>query len=173
LTLINVIKLNLTPNFNSNTMKKGTLLILLFLGFNLNAQTFKKDNSLTGVDLIQISTLKKRILGIESLESFNASKDTIISKYNARTVGDESLYYEYHNDKYWIERSYVKFYVYDFQSRGNLNTTFNLGNGIYNFEFYSNGKIVKSFIGTLKRGRIVNKINTTSQFDYKNNFPKN
>jgi hypothetical protein len=82
-------------------MKKGTLLILLFLGFNLNAQTFKKDNSLTDVDFIQISTLKKRIIGIETLESFNASKDTIISKYNAKTVGDESLYYEYYNDRYW------------------------------------------------------------------------
>jgi hypothetical protein len=154
-------------------MKKGTLLILLFLGFNLNAQTFKKDNSLTDVDLIQISTLKKRILGIETLESFNASKDTIISKYNAKTVGDESLYYEYYNDRYWPERSYIKFYVYDYQSCGNLKTTFNLGNGIYNFEFYSNGKIVKSFTGTLKRGRIVNKIDTTSKFDYYNNYPEN
>lgn len=154
-------------------MKKTSLLILLFLGLFLNAQTFKKDKSLTGVDLIQITTLKKRILGIETLESFKALKDSIISKYNSRTVGDKSLYYEYYNDKYWPERSYVKFYVYDFQSRGNLNTTFNLHNGIYNFEFYSNGKIVKSFTGTIKRGKIVNKIDTTSQFDYENNFPEN
>ena len=154
-------------------MKKGTLLILLFLGFNLNAQTFKKDNSLTDVDLIQISTLKKRIIGIETLESFNASKDSIISKYNAKALGDVSISYEFHNNKYWPSKSYVKFYVYDFQSRGNLKTTFNLGNGIYNFEFYSNGKIVKSFIGTLRRGRIVNKIDTTSKFDYYNNYPEN
>lgn len=154
-------------------MKKTTLFILLFLGLFLNAQTFKKDKSLTSVDLIQISTLKKRILGIESIESFNLSKDTIKSKYNAKTVGDESLSYEYYNDRYWPERSYIKFYVYDYQSCGNLNTTFNLINGIYNFEFYSNGKIVKSFIGTLKRGRIVNKIDTTSKFDYYNNYPEN
>jgi hypothetical protein len=96
-----------------------------------------------------------------------------LSKYNSRTVGDESLYYEYYNDKYWPERSYVKFYVFDFQSRGNLNTTFNLNNGIYNFEFYSNGKIVKSFVGKLKRGRIVNKIDTKSKFDYYNDYPEN
>ena len=68
---------------------------------------------------------------------------------------------------------FFQFYVYDFQSRGNLNTTFNLNNGIYNFEFYSNGKIVKSFIGTLKSGRIVNKIDTTSKFDYYNDYPEN
>ena len=154
-------------------MKKTSLFILLFLGLFLNAKTFKKDKSLTGVDLIQITTLKKRILGIETLESFKASKDSIISKYNAKTVGDESLYYEYCNDRYWPERSYIKFYVYDYKSCGNLNTTFNLRNGIYNFEFYSNGKIVKSFIGTLKRGRIVNKIDMTSKFDYYNNFPEN
>ena len=154
-------------------MKKTSLFILLFLGLFLNAQTFKKDKSLTGVDLIQITTLKKRILGIETLESFKASKDSIISKYNAKTVGDESLYYEYYNDRYWPERSYIKFYVYDYKSCGNLNTTFNLRNGIYNFEFYSNGKIVKSFIGTLKRGRIVNKIDTTSKFDYYNDYPEN
>ena len=173
MNLINGIKLNFTPNFKTNTMKKAFFLIFLFLGIVLNAQTFKKDKSLTGVDLIQITTLKKRILGIETLESFNSSNDSIISKYNSRTVGDESLYYEYYNDKYWPERSYVKFYVYDFKSRGNLNTTFNLNNGIYNFEFYSNGKIVKSFIGTLKRGRIVNKIDTTSKFDYYNDYPEN
>lgn len=154
-------------------MKKTFLFILLFLALFLNAQTFKKDKSLTGVDLIQITTLKKRILGIETLESFKASKDSIISKYNAKTVGDESLYYEYYNDRYWPERSYIKFYVYDYKSCGNLNTTFNLRNGIYNFEFYSNGKIVKSFIGTLKRDRIVNKIDTTSKFDYYNNYPEN
>ena len=154
-------------------MKKTSLFILLFLGLFLNAQTFKKDKSLTGVDLIQITTLKKRILGIETLESFKASKDSIISKYNAKTVGDESLYYEYCNDRYWPERSYIKFYVYDYKSCGNLNTTFNLRNGIYNFEFYSNGKIVKSFIGTLKRRRIVNKIDTTSKFDYYNDYPEN
>lgn len=154
-------------------MKKTSLFILLFLGLFLNAQTFKKDKSLTGVDLIQITTLKKRILGIETLDSFNASKDSIISKYNSRTVGDESLNYEYYNDRYWPERSYIKFYVYDYKSCGNLNTTFNLRNGIYNFEFYSNGKIVKSFIGTLKRGRIVNKIDTTSKFDYYNDYPEN
>lgn len=173
MNLINGIKLNFTPNFKTNTMKKAFFLIFLFLGIVLNAQTFKKDKSLTGVDLIQISTLKKRILGIETLDSFNASKDSIISKYNSRTVGDESLNYEYYNDRYWPERSYIKFYVYDYKSCGNLNTTFNLRNGIYNFEFYSNGKIVKSFIGTLKRGRIVNKIDTTSKFDYYNDYPEN
>ena len=166
MNLINGIKLNFTPNFKTNTMKKAFFLIFLFLGIVLNAQTFKKDKSLTGVDLIQISTLKKRILGIETLESFNASKDSIISKYNAKALGDVSISYEFHHDKYWSSKSYVKFYIYDFQTKGNLNTTFNLRNGIYNFEFYSNGKIVKSFIGTLKRGRIVDKINTTSQFDY-------
>lgn len=154
-------------------MKKATLLIFLFLGIVLNAQTFRKDKSLTGVDLIQISTLKKRILGIENLESFNASKDTIISKYNSRTVGDESLYYEYHNNKYWPERSYVKFYVYDSETKGNLNTTFNLSDETYIFDFYSNGKIVKSFIGKVKRGRIVNKIDTMSLYDYRNVYPGN
>jgi hypothetical protein len=154
-------------------MKKAFFFILLFLGITLNAQSFKKEKFNKPVDLIQITTIEKRILGIETLESFNASKDSIISKYNSRTVGDESLYYEYYNDKYWPERSYVKFYVFDFQSRGNLNTTFNLNNGIYNFEFYSNGKIVKSFVGKLKRGRIVNKIDTKSKFDYYNDYPEN
>ena len=114
MTSITVIKVKVIPDFNKNTMKKTTLFILLFLGLLLNAQTFKKDKSLTSVDLIQITTLKKRILGIESIESFNLSKDTIKSKYNAKTVGDESLSYEYYNDRYWPERSYINFYVYDF-----------------------------------------------------------
>jgi hypothetical protein len=153
-------------------MKKAILFILLFFGFNLNAQTFNKEKFDKPIDLIQISTLKKRILGIETLESFNASKDSIISKYNAKVLGDVSICYEFHHDKYWPSKSYVKFYIYDFQTKGNLNTTFNLRNGIYNFEFYSNGTIVKSFIGTIKRGKIVNKIDTTSQFDYYN-IPEN
>lgn len=143
-------------------MKKATLLIFLFLGIVLNAQTFKKDKSLTGVNLIQISTLKKRILGIETLDFFNASKDSIISKYNAKALGDVSVFYEFHHDKYWPIKSYVKFYIYDFQTIGDLDTTFNLSDETYTFDFYSDGKIVKSFIGTVKRARIVNKIDTMS-----------
>jgi hypothetical protein len=143
-------------------MKKVTLLIFLFLGIVLNAQTFKEDKSLTGVDLIQISTLKKRILGIETLESFNASKDSIISKYNAKALGDLSISYELHHDKYWPSKSYVKFYIYDFQTKGNLKSIFNLHDGNYTFDFYIDGKIVKSFIGTVKRGEILKKIDTRS-----------
>jgi hypothetical protein len=143
-------------------MKKAFFFIFLFLGLTANAQTFKKDKSLTGVDLIQISSLKKRILGIETLESFNASKDSIISKYNAKALGDVSVSYEFHHDKYWPIKSYVKFYIYDFQTKGNLDTTFNLSDETYTFDFYSDGKIVKSFIGTVKHARIVNKIDTMS-----------
>jgi len=134
------------------------LFVALLFSFSLNAQTFKNDKTLTSVDVIQISTLKKTVLGIETLEAFNVSKDSIISKYNAKALGDVSVSYEFHNDKYWSEKSYVKFYIYDFQTKGNLNTTFNLSDGNYTFDFYSNGQIVKSFIGTVKRGKIVGKI---------------
>jgi hypothetical protein len=134
------------------------LFVALLFSLSLNAQTFKNDKSLTGVDLIQISTLKKKILGIETLEAFNVTKDSIISKYNAQTIGDESVSYELYNDKYWPTRSYVKFYVYDFQVKGKLDTTFNLSDGIYTFDFYSNGQLVRSFIGTLKTGKIISKI---------------
>jgi hypothetical protein len=134
------------------------LFVALLFSFGLNAQTFKNDKSLTGVDLIQISTLKKRTLGIETLETFNASKDSIISKYNEKTIGDESASYELYNDKYWPTRSYVKFYVYDFQAKGTLNTTFNLSDGSYTFDFYSNGQIIRSFIGTIKAGKIISRI---------------
>jgi hypothetical protein len=150
-------------------MKKAFIFVLLFLGFTLNAQSFKKEKFNKPVDLIQITTLEKRVLGIENIQVFNTKRDSIISKYSAKTVGDESLYYECYNDKYWPERSYVKFYVYDFQAYGNLNTTFNLRNGIYNFEFYSNGKIIKSFLGTIKDATMVNRIDTTSKFNYYNN----
>lgn len=135
------------------------LFVALLFSFGLNAQTFKNDKSLTGVDVIQISTLKRTILGIETLEAFNASKDSIIARYNTKALGDVSISYEFYNDKYWSEKSYVKFYIYDFQTRGNLNTTFNLHDGNYTFDFYSNGgEIIKSFIGTVKRGKIVSKI---------------
>jgi len=134
------------------------LFVALLFSFGLNAQTFKNDKSLTGVDLIQISTLKKRVLGIETLESFTASKDSIIAKYNEKSIGDESVSYELYNDKYWPARSYVKFYIYDFQVKGTLNTTFNLSDGTYTFDFYSNGQIVRSFIGTLKAGKIISRI---------------
>ena len=107
-------------------MKKVFLLIFLFFGIVLNDHTFRKDKSLTGVDLIQIFTLKKRILGIETIESLNASKNSIISKYNAKALGDVSISYEFHRDKYWPTKSYVKFYTYDFQTKGNLKTIFNL-----------------------------------------------
>ena len=135
------------------------LFVALLFSLGLNAQTFKNDKSLTGVDVIQISTLKRTILGIETLESFNVSKDSIIARYNTKALGDVSISYEFYNDKYWSEKSYVKFYIYDFQTRGNLNTTFNLHDGNYTFDFYSNGgEIIKSFIGTVKRGKIVSKI---------------
>ena len=134
------------------------LFVALLFSFGLNAQTFKNDKSLTGVDLIQISTLKKRILGIETLETFTVSKDSIIAKYNEKSIGDESVSYELYNDKYWPARSYVKFYIYDFQVKGTLNTTFNLSDGTYTFDFYSNGQIVRSFIGTLKAGKIISRI---------------
>ena len=131
-----------------------TLSVAFLFTFSLNAQTFRNDKSLTSVDLIQISTLKKRILGIETLESFNTSRDSIISNYNAKALGDVSVSYEIHNDKYWSNKSYVKFYIYDFQTKGNLDTIFNLNDGLYEFDFYSNGQIVKSFIGTVKRGKV-------------------
>jgi hypothetical protein len=154
-------------------MKKALFFILLFLDLGVTAQIFKNEKFTESVDLIQITTLKKSVLGIENIQVFTTLRDSILSKYAAKTVGDESLYYEYYNDKYWPERSYVKFYVYDFQSCGNLDTIFNLRNGIYSFEFYSNGKIIKSFIGTVKRGRVVNKIATMSLQNYYNDYPQN
>ncbi len=154
-------------------MKKALFFILLFLDLGVTAQIFKNEKFTESVDLIQITTLKKKVLGIENIQVFGTIRDSILSKYTAKTVGDESLYYEYYNDKYWPERSYVKFYVYDFQSCGDLDTIFNLRNGIYSFEFYSNGKIIKSFIGTIKGAAIVNRIDTTSKFDYFNNYPEN
>jgi hypothetical protein len=146
-------------------MKKAFFFVLLFLGFTLNAQSFKKEKFDKPVDLIQITTIEKRVLGIENIQVFNTIRDSVISKYSAKTVGDKSLYYEYYNDKYWPEKSYVKFYVYDFQSCGNLDTTFNLSDGTYTFDFYSSGVIVKSFLGTIKDAIIVNRIDMTSKFD--------
>jgi hypothetical protein len=154
-------------------MKKALFFIFLFSNLAATSQIFKNEKFTEPVDLIQITTLKKRVLGIENIQVFATIRDSILSKYTAKTIGDESLYYEYYNDKYWPERSYVKFYVYDFLSCGNLDTSFNLQNGIYSFEFYSNGKIIKSFIGTIKGAAIVDRIDTTSKFDYINDYTEN
>ena len=42
-------------------MKKAFFFILLFLGITLNAQSFKKEKFNKPVDLIQITTIEKRI----------------------------------------------------------------------------------------------------------------
>jgi hypothetical protein len=107
-------------------MKKELFFILLFLDLAINAQVFKKEKFTESFDLIQITSLKQRVLGMKNVQVFTTTRDTIIYKYAAKRVCDESLYYEYYNDKYWSERSYIKFHVYDFQSYGNLDTSFNL-----------------------------------------------
>jgi hypothetical protein len=169
-----VIKFNLNPNFKTNIMKKAFFLIFLFLGLTVNAQTFAKEKFNKPIDLIKITTIKKRILGIETTENFMANKDSVLAKYNRKAIGDESVSYEFlysfFGNRYG---NHVSFYVYDWETFGKLDSSFNLSDGYYTFEFYSKNKIVKSFIGLVKRCKIIKKIDTTSQFDYENNFPEN
>ena len=165
-------------------MKKATLLIVLLFGFTLNAQSFKYDKSIkdTNVDLIHISSLKKRILGIEhmSLETFVSKKDSIMTKYYGKTTGDESVYYEIGRshavknttvDLNMVE--YISFYVYDYEVTGNIRTDFKLKGGTYSFEFYLNNRIFKTYIAKVKGRKIVNKIDNTSEFDFYNNYTEN
>ena len=155
-------------------MKKAFFFILLISGLTLNAQTFEKEKFNKPVDLIKITSIKKRILGIETLEYFEANKDSVLAKYDRNTYGDQRVSYEFHNS--WTQLgkgSHVRFYVYDWETFGKLDSNFNLSDGYYTFEFYSKNKIVKSFIGLVKRGKIIKNIDTTSQFDYQNNFPEN
>ena len=155
-------------------MKKATLLFVLLFGFTLNAQTFNKEKFDKPIDLIKITTIKKRILGIETIEYFEANKDSVLAKYDRNTYGDQRVSYEFHNS--WTQLgkgSHVRFYVYDWETFGKLDSNFNLSDCYYTFEFYSKNKIVKSFIGLVKRGKIIKKIDTTSQFDYQNNYTEN
>lgn len=155
-------------------MKKGTLIILLFLSLILNAQTFNNEKFIKPIDLIKITSIKKRILGIETIDNYMANKDSILAKYNRKAIRDESVSYEFlysfFGNRYG---NHVSFYVYDWEVFGKLDSSFNLSDGYYTFEFYSKNKIVKSFIGLVKRCKIIKKINTKSQFDYYNNFPEN
>jgi hypothetical protein len=155
-------------------MKKATLLIVLLFGFILNAQTFKNEKFDKPIDLIKITSIKKRVLGIETIEYFKANKDSVLAKYDRNTYGDQRVSYEFHNS--WTqlgEGSHVRFYVYDWETFGKLGGNFKLSDCYYTFEFYSKNKIVKSFIGLVKKGKIIKKIDTTSQFDYQNNYPEN
>ena len=155
-------------------MKKPFFFILLISGLTLNAQTFEKEKFKKPVDLIKITSIKKRILGIETLEYFEANKDSVLAKYDRNTYGDQRVSFEFHNS--WTQLgkgSHVRFYVYDWETFGKLDSNFNLSDVYYTFEFYSKNKIVKSFIGLVKRGKIIKKIDTTSQFDYQNNSPEN
>ena len=155
-------------------MKKAFFFILLISGLTLNAQTFEKEKFNKPVDLIKITSIKKRILGIETLEYFEANKDSVLAKYDRNTYGDQRVSYEFHNS--WTQLgkgSHVRFYVYDWETFGKLDSNFNLSDGYYTFEFYSKNKIVKSFIGLVKRCKIIKKIDTTSQFDYQNDYPEN
>ena len=155
-------------------MKKAFFFILLFLGFALNAQTFNKEKFDKPVDLIKVTSVKKRILGIETIENFEANKDSILVKYNKRTVGDETVSYEFHNSYHQGKKGrHVRFYVYDWESYGDVDYNFGLIDGYYAFEFYSKNKIVKSFIGKVKKHKIVRKIDTTSSSNYYNDYPKN
>ena len=155
-------------------MEKAFFYILLISGLSLNAQTFEKEKFNKPVDLIKITSIKKRILGIETLEYFEANKDSVLAKYDRNTYGDQRVSYEFHNS--WTQLgkgSHVRFYVYDWETYGKLDRSFNLNDGYYNFEFYSKNKIVKSYIGLVKRFKIRKKIDTTSQFDYQNDYPEN
>lgn len=155
-------------------MKKALFFILLISGLTLNAQTFEKEKFNKPVDLIKITSIKKRILGIETLEYFEANKDSVLAKYDRKTVGDERVSYEFHNSyRQGGNGSHVRFYVYDWETYGKLDRSFNLNDGYYNFEFYSKNKIVKSYIGLVKRFKIRKKIDTMSQFDYQNDYPEN
>lgn len=160
-------------------MKKvfGLFVTLLF-SLSLNAQSFKYDKSIKNVDMIHISSLKKRVLGTESTDVFFAHKDSIIEKYNNRAVGDEIIFYEIGRTKHLNDQrlplaqrtqSYISFYVYDYQVTGTLNTDFQLSDGSYTFEFYLNNRIVKTYIATVKGGKLINIIDNTSKFDYYNN----
>jgi hypothetical protein len=155
-------------------MKKAFFIILLFLGLVLNAQTFAKEKSNKAVDLIKITSIKKRILGIETIENFEANKDSVLAKYDRKTYGDERVSYEFHNSyRQGGKGSHVRFYVYDWETYGRLDRNFGLLDGYHTFEFYSKNKIVKSFIGKVEKYKITKKIDTTSLCDYQNNFPKN
>jgi len=174
MNLINGIKLNFTPNFKTNTMKKAFFFIFLLLGFTKNAQTFTKEKFDKPIDLIKVTSIKKRILGIETVDYFQVNKDSVLAKYNRKTAGDERFSYEFHNSyRQGGNGSHVRFYVYDWETYGKLDRSFNLNDGYYNFEFYSKNKIVKSYIGVVKRLKIIKKIDTMSQFDYQNNYPEN
>ena len=160
-------------------MKNFLSLSVAFLfALSLNAQTFKYDKTIKNVDMIHISSLKKRVLGTESTEVFFAHKDSIMTKYNGRAVGDETVFYEIGRTRHLNDQrlslsqrtqSYMSFYVYDYEVTGTLNTNFQLSDGTYTFEFYLNNRIVKTYIATIKNGKIVNRINNTSEFDYYNN----
>ena len=160
-------------------MKNFLSLSVAFLfALSLNAQSFKYDKTIKNVDMIHISSLKKRVLGTESTEVFFAHKDSIMSKYNGRAVGDETVFYEIGRTRQLDDQrlslaertqSYMSFYVYDYEVTGTLNTNFQLSDGTYTFEFYLNNRIVKTYIATIKNGKIVNRINNTSKFDYYNN----
>lgn len=156
-------------------MKKAILFILFFLGLTLNAQTFNTEKFNKPIDLIKITSIKKRILGIETIEYFEANKDSLLVKYDRKTYGDESVSYEFHNSyRQGGKGSHVRFYVYDWETYGKINSDdFGLNDGYYTFEFYSNNNIVKSFIGKVKKYKIIKKIDTSSLHDYQNNYPEN
>ncbi len=155
-------------------MKKAYLFILLFLGLVINAQTFRNEKWNKPIDLIKVTSIKKRILGIETIEYFEANKDSVLIKYDRKTVGDERVSYEFHNSyRQGGKGSHVRFYVYDWETYGKLDSSFNLNDGYYTFEFYSNNKIVKSFIGKVKKHKILKKIDSSSLYDYYNDYPEN
>ena len=155
-------------------MKKATLLIFLFLGLTLNSQTFAKEKFDKPIDLIKVTSIKKRILGIETIENFIANKDSIIAKYDRKAIGDERVSYEFHNSyRQGGKGRHVRFYVYDWETYGRLDSNFGLLDGYYTFEFYSKSNIVKSFIGKVQKYKIIKKIDTTSLYDYYNDYPEN
>lgn len=155
-----------------------TLSVAFLFALSLNAQSFKYDKTIKNVDIVHISSLKKRVLGTESTEAFFAHKDSIMKKYYNRAVGDQTVFYEVGRTRHLNDQrlslsqrtqSYISFYIYDYEVTGTLNTNFQLSDGTYTFEFYLNNRIVKTYIATIKHGKIVNKINNTSDSDYYNN----
>lgn len=62
-------------------MKKELFFILLFLDLAINAQVFMKEKFTESFDLIQITSLKQRVLGMKNIQVFTTTRDTIIYKY--------------------------------------------------------------------------------------------
>ena len=157
-----------------------TLSVVFLFALSLNAQSFQYDKTIKNVDMVRIASLKKRVIGTESEDVFLAHSDSIMTKYYNRAVGDQTIFYEIGRTRHLDDpqlslsqriQSYISFYVYDYEVTGTLNSSYRLSDGIYTFEFYLNNRIVKTYIATIKHGKIINKINNTSDSDYYNNYP--